>query len=102
LASKGGEDASSKIITRSEMFWLEDGDMTFQSKDGKQFRVHKGPLAMHLAFFSDMFATVADRHEKLTEGCPVVKTQDETEDWVAMLSLFYYPYNVRYQNVRRH
>ena len=73
------------------MFWLDDGNIILQAQNGTQFRVHKGTLAMNSVFFHDMFNTVTDAQEMLTDGCPVVGTQDDQDDWETVLGLFYTP-----------
>ncbi|CAA7261832.1 unnamed protein product [Cyclocybe aegerita] len=58
LAS-GDEDATMSDqpggITRSEDFWLDDGNIILQA-EGTQFRVHKSMLARHSTIFKDMFS----------------------------------------------
>ncbi|KAJ3513919.1 hypothetical protein NLJ89_g2688 [Agrocybe chaxingu] len=93
LAS-GDEDATmsdlSGGITRSEDFWLDDGNIILQA-ESTQFRVHKSMLARHSTVFKDMFSfpQPAEPLDPVVEGCPVVTLSDPAWDVEVILSIFY-------------
>ncbi|KAF5322957.1 hypothetical protein D9611_009368 [Ephemerocybe angulata] len=74
--------------TRSEEFWLYDGNIVLQAGN-VQFKVHKGFLARHSTIFETILSMPHTDDEPTVEECPVLKVHDEPEDIKNMLTAIY-------------
>jgi len=83
---------SINTLTRSQRFWLEDGNVVLQA-GGTQFKVHRGTLCRHSDVFKDMFSMPSPPAEAeddtRVEGCPVIQLHDPVKDVEQMLSALY-------------
>ena len=72
----------------SDLIWFADGNVILEAEE-RQFRVHRGILAMHSTVFKDMFEMPQPSEEPTVEGCPVVKLSDTAADVEHLLSVVY-------------
>jgi BTB/POZ domain len=76
------------IKCRSDSIWFTDGNIILEA-EGQQFRVHRGVLAKHSAFFKDMFEMPQPPDESTVEDCPVVDLTDSAQDVDHLLNALY-------------
>ncbi|KAJ7018341.1 hypothetical protein C8F04DRAFT_392071 [Mycena alexandri] len=81
---------SSSSITRSELFWYEDGSVVLQVQD-TQFRVFWGILCHQSSFFRDMQSLPQPLDQPTVDGCPVVVLYDDLADVETLLKALYIP-----------
>ncbi|KAF8883644.1 hypothetical protein CPB84DRAFT_1869389 [Gymnopilus junonius] len=80
---------TTQTITRSEI-WLDDGSIVLEV-DKVQFRVHRSVLSNHSSVFKGMFTLPSQPpDETMVEGCCVVRLDDQSRDWEALLRYIYY------------
>lgn len=74
-----------------KQFWFHDGSIIIRV-EAVLFRVHQTVLSCHSQFFSDLFAVPQPKNSRTSaKGCPVVRLQDNAEDFANFLSAIYNP-----------
>ncbi|EIW61093.1 uncharacterized protein TRAVEDRAFT_166217 [Trametes versicolor FP-101664 SS1] len=86
---KGAEDGTAEL-TRSPEYWFDDGNIVLVAEGGVGFRVHRGVLVHHSAFFRDLFSLPQPSDDKdMMDGTPVVHVSDTPIDVAHLLRALY-------------
>jgi len=86
-----GTSSQTGSAVEHEQFWFHDGSIIIRV-EAVLFRVHQTVLSCHSKFFSDLFAVPQPKDGRPSvKGCPIVRLQDNADDFVNFLGAIYNP-----------
>lgn len=85
--SPNGQQAELNNFSRHQRLWWEDGNVILVA-GSVGFRVHRSILGRQSSTLCNVLVSGYDTAER-TEGCPIVRLSDNTEDATALLSALY-------------